>query len=88
MGNHLTLDPLILPEVSNIDLLFLWLSAWLIDYVWQATARANFNDSIMEKSILETSPHAFKLDTKVFLTTLASKNKKLLVVRNVLENIV
>ena len=85
MGNHLTLDPLILPEVSDIDLPFLWLSAWLIDYVWQATAWANFDDSITEKNIVETSSHTFKLDTKVFLTTLASKNKKLLVIKNVLE---
>ena len=87
VGNHLTLDLLILPEVSDIDLPFLWLSAWLIDYVWRATARANFDDSITEESIVETSPHAFKLDAKIFLTTLASKNKKLLVIRNVLEKV-
>jgi len=78
---------LILPKISDIDFSFLWLSAWLIDYVWWATAWANFDESITEESIVETVPHALKLDARVFLITLASKNKKLLVIRNVLEKV-
>src|SRR6266487_5772628 len=87
VGNHLTLDFLILPEVFDIDFPFLWLSAWLIDYVWWATAQTNFDDSLTEENIVETSPHALKLETKVFLSTIASENKKLLVIRNVLEKV-
>jgi hypothetical protein len=88
LGRHLTLDPLISSEISDADLPYLWLSAWLIDYVWRATARANFDDSITEESIIETSPHTLRMDAKIFLATLTSKDKKLITVKNVIESIV
>ena len=83
------MDPLIVdPETHDLDFPYLWLSAWLIDYVWRATARANFDELETEISIIEASPHVLRIDGKAFIASCSRTNKSLISVRKVIESLV
>ena len=43
-----------------------WLSAWLINYTWNVSARINLDTNYSEVEAIMVAPHVFRIDVEAY----------------------
>ena len=62
--------------MTNLGFSDLWLSAWLIDYVWRSSARLELEEGLTEMNVILASPHNFKLDANATVKSIGDNSNK------------
>jgi hypothetical protein len=77
LGPLLAFDPIIRTDPLKLSIIDLWLSSWLIDYVWRSSARLNLDEDLTEQSVIMAAPHVLRLDAKSYSKLSSSKTNKI-----------